>query len=192
MSTYHDFAILPTWPTVIDSLALLPLTISASTLHGQLCGLLCAEAMDKAESYIMALVGSQKNDNARIALKVLFSMYSISQQQILDEDFSFQLMLPEDHELLFDRAQAFTEWCTGFVQGLEMADIAENAFEEDAQETLQHIREFAEMDCASLDISEEDEKAFMQVSEYTRMAVLRLHNDLVAHKKISEKAKHAH
>lgn len=184
MSTYHDSLHLPPWPSVIDSLAMLPLTISASTLHGQLCGLLCAEKMHKAESYITALVGSQKNDHARAALKVLFTMYSISQQQILAEDFDFQLMLPEDHELLSDRALAFTEWCNGFLQGLEMAGVDDGEFEEEALEALQYIREFAELDCSTLDISEDDEKAFMEVSEYTRMAVLRLHSDLVEHKKI--------
>lgn len=58
--------------------------------------------------------------------------------------------------------------------------------DEEDQEALQHIIEFAQLDCDLLDVDEEDEQALMEVSEYTRMAVLRLHNDLKTHAKDQE------
>jgi uncharacterized protein len=56
-------------------------------------------------------------------------------------------------------------------------------YEEDAQEALQHLVEFAELDCETLDADEEDERALMEVTEYARMAVIRLHGDLMMNKR---------
>ena len=54
--------------------------------------------------------------------------------------------------------------------------------DEDAQDALKHLVEFAELDADSLDVDEGDERALMEVTEYTRMAVIRLHGDLMLHK----------
>lgn len=59
----------------------------------------------------------------------------------------------------------------------------EQFYEEESQDALQHLMEFAELDCETLEVGEEDERALMEVSEYTRMAVLRLHSDLVLHER---------
>lgn len=179
------FADTPTMhlPKLIDfivSTEALLLTISASNLHGIMCGYLCAGADSQGEAYLRALLQNKKDAASRNALLTVFSVYSISQQQINNFDFEFELLLPDDDESLYDRAQAFSEWCEGFTQGLTMAGVDRDQFsEEEAQEALEHIYEFAELDYASIDVEEEDEKALMEVSEYTRMAVIRLHGDLV-------------
>lgn len=114
----------------------------------------------------------------------MFSVFSISQQQMNNFDFEFEMLLPDDDESLVTRAQAFSEWCEGFTQGLTIAGVGmEQFYEEESQDALQHLIEFAELDCESLEVGEEDERALMEVSEYTRMAVLRLHSDLVLHER---------
>ncbi|KTC94076.1 UPF0149 family protein [Legionella erythra] len=171
---------LPDYQAFSETIAALALPISSSELHGMMCGYLCARASRQGEAYLRALTVNSKRDEAtRAAAMALFSVYALSEQQINALDFEFQLLLPEDHEPLLYRAQAFSEWCEGFIQGMTLAGVGFDQFtEDDSQDTLQHITEFAELDYESLDVDEEDEKALMEVSEYTRMAVLRLHSDL--------------
>ncbi|KTD33945.1 hypothetical protein Lmor_1927 [Legionella moravica] len=180
MSVENTHLHLPEYADFAESIAVLSLSISGSELHGMMCGYLCAGADSQGEAYLRALLNNKKDEESRNALLVMFSVYAISQQQINNFDFEFELLLPDENESLVERAQAFSEWCEGFTQGLTMAGVdADQFYEEEAQEALQHIIEFAELDCETLDVDEEDEKALMEVSEYARLAVIRLHGDLV-------------
>lgn len=175
---------LPHYDDFVTSIAGLTMTISASELHGLMCGYLCANANNQGEAYIRALLNNKKDEATRAAALAMFDVYSISQQQITNFDFEFSLLLPDDDEELVSRAQAFSEWCEGFTQALSNVGIGTDQFyEEEAQDALQHIIEFSELDCDTLDVDEEDERALMEVSEYARLAVLRLHGDIVANER---------
>ena len=175
---------LPPYDDFVEVISALSLNTSGSGLHGMMCGFLCAGADTQGEAYLRALSDNKKGEAARLALLALFSVYSISQQHISNFDFEFALLLPDDYQPLPERAQAFSEWCEGFIQGLTSAGVGtEQFYEEEAIEALGHISDFADLDFDGLDIDEGDEKAFMEVSEYARMAVLRLHSDLVANQR---------
>lgn len=179
--TFENHLILPSYESFVESIEVLNLPYSASELHGIMCGYLCASAYAQGETFLRALMGSHKDDAIRSAALALFSLYSVSQQQISTMDFDFQLLLPDENETIHDRAQAFSEWCDGFTHGLGLSGVSMDHFhEEEAQDAIQHLSEFAEMDYDALEVSDEDEKALMEVSEYTRMAVLRLHGDLIS------------
>ncbi len=171
---------LPPYQTFIEGIASLALPISGSELHGVLCGYLCAGATRKGETYLRALMSSKHDDAAkRVAILALFGVYAVSQQQMISFNFDFQLMLPDEQAPLSDRAQAFTQWCEGFTQGMTMAGICDGQLQEDeAKEALQHLAEFAELDYEALQAGEEDERALTEVYEYARMAVLHIHSDL--------------
>ncbi len=172
---------LPSYQTFIDAIAVLELPISASELHGVMCGYLCAGASMDGEAYLRAFIINNKDYAIRDAARAMFSVYSISQQQLINFDFEFQLMLPEDHQSLVERTQAFSDWCDGFTQGMVMAGIGyQQLHDEEAQEALHHLAEFAQLNCETLKMDDDDEKALMEVSEYARMAVLRLYSDLLA------------
>jgi uncharacterized protein YgfB (UPF0149 family) len=170
---------LPEYQAFIDSISVLDLPISGSEMHGMMCGFLSAGAGSKGEEYLRALMLNKNDPTSRAAILALFDVYAISQQQIINLDFEFQLMLPKDNESLPERAQAFSEWCEGFTQGLVMADIdMDQIEEEDTQEAVGHMYDFAMLDQDELGDNEEDERAFMEVSEYARMAVLRIFSEL--------------
>jgi len=171
----------PEYQPFVDIISPLALPISASELHGVMCGYLCASASSQAEGYLRALlVNEQKNEAMqRTATLAIYGLFHYSQQQINTMDFAFQMLLPDEHEPLIERARAFSEWCQGFTEGLTMSEISyDQLLEEESREALQHMVEFAELDCESLDVDDEDESALMEVSEYARMAVLRLFADL--------------
>lgn len=182
MSAENNSTHLPAYQTFVDTISVLTLPISGSELHGVMCGYLCAGAPAEGEAYIRALImNNKKDESSRAAALAMFHVFSVSQQQLTNFDFEFQLLLPDEHESLISRAQAFSEWCEGFTQGMTMAGISYEQLQEDeSQEALQHLLEFAQLDYEDLQVDEEDERALMEVSEYARMAVLRLYGDLLS------------
>ena len=169
---------LPDYPLFCEQITALALPLSGSKLHGIMCGYICAGALHDGEAYLRALTINQRGESARVAAQALFGLYAISQQQIDEDNFSFQLLLPDDEQLLEARAQAFGEWCDGFTKAMDNAGISAEQLEEESQEALMHLVEFSELDYGGLTVNEDDEKALMEVSEYTRMAVLRLYWDI--------------
>jgi len=171
---------LPAYQQFVANIAVLDLPISASELHGLLCGYICAGEFQKGEHYLRALIVKDKNTGLiRSAASALYELYLLSKHQLTTLDFAFALLLPDDNDPLPERAQAFSEWCEGFTQAMTLSGIGyEELDEEESQDALQHMFEFAELDYQNLDISEDDEKALTEVSEYARMAVLRLSDDL--------------
>ncbi|WP_131781989.1 UPF0149 family protein [Legionella gresilensis] len=192
MSAETNLARLPIYQDFVNKIAILSLPISSSELHGIICGYLCAGAAEKAESYLQALTLQTKKDEfTRAAAMAIFDTYTATQQQIMNLDFTFQLLLPEEESPLIERAQAFSQWCEGFTQGITLSGINyELLDEEDSREALQHIVQFAQLDYDNVDVSEEDEKALVDISEYTRMAVLRLSEDFHNLHSTDERAKH--
>lgn len=177
MSQTDDEFRLPDYDDFVESIASLPLFESPSTLHGKLCGYLCAGANSQGEAYLRAMSNNSNGAGAR----ALFSVFTISQQHIAHFDFQFALLIPDDSYPLKEQAQALSEWCEGFLQGLNATGVdAQQFYEEDAQEALAHLQEFTQLDFENCDLDDEEENALMEIYEFTRMAVLRLHADLVA------------
>ncbi len=173
---------LPSHDDFANALAILALPISGSELHGIMCGYLCAGAIREGEYYLSALSADYKDSESRRATLMMFEIYSLSQQQLSDFNFNFQLLLPSEKESLATRAQAFSEWCAGFIQALELAGInSANLDDEDTEDIFQHLSEFAQLDYGNINVDEEDdddENAFMEVSEYARMSIVSLYHSL--------------
>lgn len=161
------------------SISELELPLSSSEIHGNMCGYLCAGARHQAETYFNFLLSNHSN-NSRTIAGMLFEVYALNQQQIENLDCEFQLLLPDDNEPLEARSRAFASWCEGFMQAMTICGInCESLHDEEAQDSLLHIIEFAKLDYENLDISDQDEFALMEVIEYTRMAVLHIRHDLI-------------
>ena len=193
MSLTSEPAHLPSYQMFVDAIALLALPISGSELHGVMCGYLSAGAIDQGNTYLRALIAKPDDAAGRSAMLVLFGVYAVSQQQIDGLGFEFQLLLPDDQEPLLHRAQAFSEWCEGFVQGIRMAGVDYNQLEDDdVQDAIQHMSDFADLDYQSLQFDEEDERSLTEISEYARMTVLHIHSDLQANRLSRGDAETAH
>lgn len=176
--------ILPDYHSFSQAIASLQLPISCAELHGVLCGYLAAGGMRQGESYLQSILSQQHSKQTRAAATALFDVLTISQHQLSNLGFDFELLLPADDLSLATRARAFSEWCEGFTQGLTVAGFDFNKLDtDDAQEAVQHITEFAQLDYEALQVNEEDERALTEVIEYTRMAVLAIHAEtLIQHK----------
>lgn len=180
MTTSNDSLLLPSYQPLVDSIDILALPFSGSELHGIMCGYLAAGAAREGIAYLRTLIPNPNDPAVKVATLAIFELYTITQQQIDNFGFEFQLFLVAEDEPLVRRAQSFSDWCEGFTQGIRMAGVDYNELEDDdTQDALQHITEFADVDYQSLHVDEEeDERALTEITEYTRMAVLHIHSDL--------------
>lgn len=193
MRQEHKTLHLPDYDDFNERISVLMLDVSPSELHGQLCAYLCAGADAQGEAFISALLNNKRDRESRSALLELFSTFSISQQQFNQFDFGFEFLVPNDDAPLLERAQAFSEWCGGFVETLRLAGVDSAQFyEEDAQEALSHLEDFALLEYESIEVGEEDEVALMEIMEYARMAIIRLHGDLLMNERERGESDRAH
>jgi yecA family protein len=176
MYTDTGSIMLPSYMAFTASISALALPISASELHGVMCGYLAAGSMKQGEAYVRALVLKRDEHATRTITMALFELFTISQHQMAQMGFDFQLLLPDDDSSLETRAQAFSEWCEGFIQGLRASQVDYTRLDDDdIEDAVLHLSEFARLDYSALAIGEEDEKALMEVIEYARMAVLHIY-----------------
>ena len=165
--------------------------LGAVESHGALCGMLCAQGSTDASQWMLQVLGEHEESSQALqqAGKMLLEIHQLSVEQMNDSDVEFELMLPDDEESLEARVEALGTWCQGFVYGLAAGGVKEDTdLPEDSKELIKDILEIsragfaaddeAELDDQSEDDNEEDEIAFMEVTEYVRMGTLLIYEEL--------------
>ncbi len=180
----------PDIPQLEDLLFNVDAAMGATESHGALCGMLCAQGATEASQWMLYVLGEHEESSKSLqqaGLK-LIQVHQISVEQMNDSDAEFELMLPDDDEPLEMRVEALGTWCQGFVYGLAMGGIKEDTvLPEDSKELIRDILEIsragyvadneAELATDEED-TEEDEVAFMEVSEYVRVGTLLIYEEL--------------
>src|SRR5262249_4758827 len=97
--------------------------------------------------------------------------------QFRDLSVSFSMLLPDEETLLANRITAFGIWCEGFVTGLTFEG---NYFKlpdsPEIEEMMSDLREMIRID-EEVDEAQEQEKAFFELQEYVKVAVLLLQEE---------------
>lgn len=159
--------------------------------HGALCGMLCAQGSTDVSQWMLQVLGEHEDSSLALqqAGKKLLQVHQMTVEQMNDGDIEFELMLPDEDEPLEARVEALGIWCQGFVYGLAVGGIKENTeLPEDSKEIIKDIVEIsragyvvdeeAEIAVSEEEADEEDEIAFMEVSEYVRMGILLIYEEL--------------
>ena len=173
MSDSHPHTYSPlSFDDLANLLAPLGTLNSPSELHGLLCGKLAGGAQLSEINWLLEAVEfldfvAAPDEKVRIALSNLYH----NTCQELQGDFSLKLMLPDDDNLLSERARCLSQWCHGFLSGFGSVELAgKRELDEEAQDMLQDLAHIVQ-------IQEDDEEAepgaeadYMEVVEYVRMA----------------------
>ena len=142
---------------------------SVSELHGIICGQLCADGKDSDAALTWQLLG-QENKASKIMNDLIVRFQLNILEQLNSEDYSFQLLLPDDDVPLLDRSRALAEWCGGYVMGLLESGIKEfDKLPVDAAEVAKDLVEISQLD-TSEDNSGSDSD-LMHLEEYVRVGV---------------------
>lgn len=168
-----------TYSDISELLAPLQVILDPSELHGMLCGKFCGGADPSETDWLLEAVEeldfTQAPDHdVRAALSALFSQ---TRQQMAQQEFDLQLLVPDDEEDVGERVACLSRWCQGFLVGFGAAGkVGEAELSAYAKEALEDL---AAIGMVGLDPDDADamcaaENDYMEVLEYVRMAVAAL------------------
>ncbi len=153
--------------------------IGAAECHGMLCGMLSGPNNFDPGLWLDHVGGGERNlfasGEPRAALEELMRE---TLSAMGAEDYQLELLLPDDDAALSARAAGFADWCRGFLSGLGLSGIASlEALGEDAREFLADLSRFTSL-AMDADGDEEDERALVELTEFTRMGVMLVRAEL--------------
>lgn len=153
----------------------------ASEIHGVLAGLICAGFPFEDQGYLIMLHDLFNNGEGfptqvKAAVKQMFSELWTD---ILDDHYSFQLMLPDDDDALVERGHALGAWVQGFNLGFGLQQKDKPVVSEEVKEVLTDFAEIANIS-NEMEEDEDTEQAFFEISEYVRISSLLCFSELGA------------
>jgi len=171
---------LPTYQDIAVALQQMNASLEPSEAHGMLCALICVGDKINDASWTNKIFGQAKPTDKGISecRALLLQLFKYSFHQLTTMAFDFRLLLPDDNEDLTVRSECLGLWCHGFITGLSAAEIGlEQAHSQEIKDALLHFTGIANINYDNIEITDEDEKCYMEVSEYVRMAVLMIYTE---------------
>lgn len=144
-------------------------SLDAAEAHGMAVGMLTVEPKTAADNWLRELTDDNGDfmENQHVTLLELFEQTRLSLDAGVEE-FSFDLLLPEDEEPLALQVEALRNWCQGLLFGIGYLR-SEQHWPAEINEVLLDIIEFTKMDS---DVEDEDDAyAYTEIREYLRAAV---------------------
>ena len=116
----------------------------------------------------------------------------IAKQALVDSNYGYKLLLPDDAVSMAQRAEALGAWCQSFLMGIGLSGCDTQQLDEDGTDMLTSLAEVAQID-ADLEDSEENESLYTELCEFVRIAALYLfqHNK-PGHQNDSEQSNKLH
>ena len=153
----------------------------ASEIHGVLTGLVCAGFEFEDQGYV-AMLNDLFNDGdgfpaaVKVALK---QMYSELWASILDDTYSFNLLLPDDDDTMAERGHALSVWVQGFNLGFGLEQKDSPVVSEEVKEVLTDFSEIANLS-DEMEEDEDTEQAYFEISEYVRISAILCFSELAS------------
>lgn len=148
---------------------------SPSQIHGCLSGLLAAGAETEGEYGLDALAQSLDLAAHGELADELMRLYQVTGISIRDDEFTYDLLLPDDETELEIRVEALGAWCSGFLTGVaHISGRAGQVWSADSKEILEDITAMSQIAIGDGETEEESEDSYIEIIEYLRCAVLNL------------------
>ena len=162
-------------PAAIDAqIRALALSVTASELHGGLCGWLAGGGAGSPDWLSRVMVDAELPAVAEGS--ALDEMRRASAAQLADRSFEFELLLPDADASLSERSGALFDWCRGFLGAFGVAAGQDPPLSEEGREALADLARLAAASPQD-EGDEEDEEALAEIEEFVRVATLLLHGD---------------
>ena len=164
-----------------DALARAQTSMDPSDCHGLLAGLICAAGFADPRLWMAEVFEdyNPKDKPQAEAFKLVQALYEDELARMNSPDLDFTLLLPDDDDALRDRVASLCSWCGGFLSGLGLGGVKQQA--QLAEEISELIDDFAQITRVDFDLDspdEEEQAAFEEVVEYVRIGVLFVNEEL--------------
>jgi yecA family protein len=151
----------------------------ASEIHGVLTGLICAGFSVDDPNYL-TMINDLFNNGEGLPNKVkstIKQMYTELWTDILDDAYTFQLMLPDDDDSIVERGHALGVWVQGFNLGFGLQQKDSPVVSEEVKEVLSDFAEIANIS-DDMEDNEDTEQAYFEINEYVRISALLCFSEL--------------
>ena len=167
--------------SVDDALARARTSMDPSDCHGLLAGLICAAGFADPSVWMAEVFEdyNPKDKPQAEAFRLVQALYEDELARMNSPDLDFSLLLPDDEDALRDRVASLGSWCGGFLSGLGLGGVQEQA--QLPEEISELIDDFAQITRVDFDLDspdEEEQAAFEEVVEYVRIGVLFVNEEL--------------
>ncbi|MBE0435299.1 MAG: UPF0149 family protein [Methylomicrobium sp.] len=151
--------------------------VSAAEAHGIATGMLCVDVRASQSNWLDELFG--EGSSAAGGNVVLGDLFEQTRALLTDDDYTFDLMLPDvEEDNLSEAVEAMRDWCQGFLFGIGFSQSSSN-WTGEVGEIVKDIVEITKLEAISDDDdSEEGQEAFVEIQEYLRVAVQLIRTEL--------------
>jgi uncharacterized protein len=153
--------------------------VGAAEAHGIIAGVLSgptprADAWNKT---VLADIDPAADTTA--AERLLGALRAETQTRLAERESDFSPLLPGEHASLIERVGALADFCRGFLFGLVAGGVRDlNKLPDDAREVVNDFMRIAEAEADSPTGDEADEHALAELTEYVRVGVQLVYEEL--------------
>lgn len=148
--------------------------LSAAEVHGMASGMLCSNNLVNNQAWLQEIFQGARPGNSN-AETVLENLFEDTRNLLANEEFSFNLLLPDEDSALNLQLEALREWCQGFLYGLALNGL-DSGYPDDFPEIIKDVTEFTKLD--SEVTGDDADNDFMEIVEYIRAAVIYLNAEM--------------
>lgn len=166
---------------LVNTLDKLGAQLNAAETHGLMAGLLSftnSTPGKNKEWRITLLENLDCKEPSKRQWEILTAVGEGVLQDFASQGFAFRMLLPADDLPLSERVNALCFWCRGYLSGLGLVGVTEaDLANEVVKELVQDLSHIAHVSIET-DTAEDDEKNFMELVEYVRVAVQNIRLEL--------------
>ena len=154
---------------------------SVSEAQAIACGMLSVNIVSDKIRWVQLIFGeiNTTNNAQEDAIRLSGELFEQSKRQLQDPNLAFELILPDEEESLYAKVTALQEWCAGYLLGVDIAGIKDHSkLPEDSRELLADFSEIGLSGQFDLENESASEEALVEISEYIRMGVLLINEEL--------------
>ncbi|MBH1932413.1 YecA family protein [Serratia rubidaea] len=168
----------PNYFTLSAALNQQAVALTAAEMHGLISGLLCGGNNDASWRTLVHDLTNEGVAFPQALSQPLQQVYDQIRETLADDEFMFQLMLPEGGAVtVFERADALSGWVNHFLLGLGMMQPKLAQVKDEVGEAIDDLRSIAQLGYDEDEDQEELEQSLEEVAEYVRMAAILCYNE---------------
>lgn len=153
--------------------------------QGILCGFICGGLPGDGKPWMEVLLANLLATDSDLPSNktTLVELYKKMSEQLANGQFNLRAFLPTKESNLSMRAQTLTNWCRGFMTGLEQTGLSlrEEQLSDDMAQAFHRLEAISAINHEEIEIKDPDEHAFSEVVNYLQLATVMIYrflNDL--------------
>ena len=152
---------------------------SPSELHAQASAVLCVNKQTSFDQWLKNITEDycvENPDDANLR-HVMSAVFDYAKEQLAKDDYSYQLLLPQDEFNLAERIEVLSDWVSTFLSALGTAGFVSESLGAECKEFIHDLDKIARID-NTIEGLEAEELDFIEITEYIRSGILILYVEM--------------